>query len=121
VAKKDDVKIQSKPNILVIFGDDIGQSNVSAYSKGVMGYRTPNIDRIANEGMIFTDCYGELLHGWSCSFHTGSERVPFRIEQGGLTWCCDWNASGRPYNRGTPQTARLRDGAIRQKSLWRQG
>ena len=48
-----------KPNILVIWGDDIGQSNISAYSKGMMGYRTPNIDRIANEGMIFTDYYGE--------------------------------------------------------------
>jgi hypothetical protein len=44
-----------KPNILVIFGDDIGQTNVSAYSMGMMGYRTPNIDRIAREGMIFTD------------------------------------------------------------------
>ncbi|WP_390908782.1 arylsulfatase [Paracoccus broussonetiae] len=49
----------SKPNILVIFGDDIGQGNISAYTKGVMGYRTPNIDRIANEGMIFTDYYAE--------------------------------------------------------------
>lgn len=48
-----------KPNILVIWGDDIGQSNVSAYSMGLMGYRTPNIDRVANEGMIFTDYYGE--------------------------------------------------------------
>ncbi len=48
-----------KPNILVIWGDDIGQSNVSAYTKGVVGYRTPNIDRIASEGMIFTDYYGE--------------------------------------------------------------
>jgi arylsulfatase len=48
-----------KPNILVIWGDDIGQSNISAYTKGVMGYRTPNIDRIANEGMVFTDYYGE--------------------------------------------------------------
>lgn len=48
-----------KPNILVIWGDDIGQSNISAYTKGMMGYRTPNIDRIANEGMIFTDYYGE--------------------------------------------------------------
>ncbi len=50
---------QDKPNILVIWGDDVGQSNISAYTKGVMGYRTPNIDRIANEGMIFTDYYGE--------------------------------------------------------------
>jgi arylsulfatase len=48
-----------KPNILVIWGDDVGQTNVSAYSMGMMGYRTPNIDRIANEGMIFTDYYGE--------------------------------------------------------------
>jgi arylsulfatase len=48
-----------KPNILVIWGDDVGQSNISAYTMGMMGYRTPNIDRIANEGMIFTDYYGE--------------------------------------------------------------
>lgn len=50
---------QKKPNILVIWGDDIGQSNISAYTKGMMGYKTPNIDRIANEGLIFTDYYGE--------------------------------------------------------------
>ncbi len=50
---------QDKPNILVIWGDDIGQSNISAYSMGVMGYRTPNIDRVAKEGMIFTDYYAE--------------------------------------------------------------
>jgi len=48
-----------KPNILVIWGDDIGQSNISAYTMGLMGYRTPNIDRVAKEGMIFTDYYGE--------------------------------------------------------------
>jgi arylsulfatase A-like enzyme len=48
-----------KPNILVIFGDDIGYWNISAYSKGMMGYQTPNIDRIANEGMTFTDYYAE--------------------------------------------------------------
>src|SRR5262249_15597902 len=49
----------SKPNFLVIFGDDIGQTNISAYAMGVLGYRTPNIDRIAKEGMIFTDYYAE--------------------------------------------------------------
>ncbi|PYY66567.1 arylsulfatase, partial [Pseudomonas jessenii] len=48
-----------KPNILVIFGDDIGQTNISAYSMGVVGYKTPNIDRIAHEGMLFTDYYAE--------------------------------------------------------------
>src|SRR5689334_19133005 len=44
-----------KPNIVVIWGDDVGQSNISAYSMGLMGYRTPNIDRVAKEGMLFTD------------------------------------------------------------------
>ena len=48
-----------KPNILVIWGDDIGISNLSCYSRGLMGYFTPNIDRIADEGMLFTDSYGE--------------------------------------------------------------
>lgn len=48
-----------KPNILVIWGDDIGQSNLSCYTHGLMGYQTPNIDRIAREGMLFTDSYGE--------------------------------------------------------------
>ncbi len=50
---------QEKPNILVIWGDDIGQSNISAYTMGMVGYQTPNIDRIADEGMIFTDYYSE--------------------------------------------------------------
>ncbi len=48
-----------KPNILVIFGDDVGQTNISAYSLGVTGYHTPNIDRIAKEGTMFTDYYAE--------------------------------------------------------------
>ena len=48
-----------RPNILVIWGDDIGISNLSCYSRGMMGYFTPNIDRIATEGMLFTDSYGE--------------------------------------------------------------
>jgi len=48
-----------RPNILVIWGDDIGQANISYYTHGVMGYKTPSIDRIAKEGMTFTDYYGE--------------------------------------------------------------
>ena len=57
-----DVKAQTagkKPNILVIFGDDVGYWNVSAYNRGMMGFRTPNIDRIAKEGAIFTDHYAQ--------------------------------------------------------------
>lgn len=72
-----------KPNILVIFGDDIGQTNVSAYSFGVMGYRTPNIDRIAKEGMMFTNYYAEqsctagrssFITG-QCTLRTGLSKV----------------------------------------------
>ncbi len=53
------VTAQKKPNILVIWGDDIGYWNISAYNQGMMGYKTPNIDRIAKEGALFTDWYGE--------------------------------------------------------------
>jgi hypothetical protein len=49
----------TKPNILVIFGDDVGIANISAYSNGLMGYETPNIDRIAREGIKFQHYYGE--------------------------------------------------------------
>ena len=48
-----------KPNILVIWGDDIGRDNISAYSLGIMGYQTPNIDRLAKEGALFTDSYAQ--------------------------------------------------------------
>jgi arylsulfatase A-like enzyme len=66
-----------KPNILVIWGDDIGWFNVSAYNMGMMGYTTPNIDRIANEGMMFTDCYGEnSCTAGRAAFITGQS--PFR-------------------------------------------
>jgi arylsulfatase A-like enzyme len=66
-----------KPNILVIFGDDIGIPQISAYTQGLMGYRTPNIDRIAREGMLFTDAYGQQsCTAGRASFILGQE--PFR-------------------------------------------
>ena len=65
------------PNILVIFGDDIGIPQVSAYTQGLMGYRTPNIDRIAKEGALFTDSYGQQsCTAGRASFILGQE--PFR-------------------------------------------
>ncbi|MFZ2069630.1 MAG: arylsulfatase [Xanthobacteraceae bacterium] len=71
----------SKPNILVIFGDDIGYWNISAYNLGMMGYKTPNLDRIAREGAIFTDCYGQQsCTAGRAAFITGQS--PFRT---GLT------------------------------------
>src|SRR6516162_4035945 len=72
-----------KPNIVVFWGDDIGQSNISAYSLGLMGYHTPNIDRIAKEGMLFTDYYAEqsctagrssFITG-QCTLRTGLSKV----------------------------------------------
>jgi len=66
-----------KPNILIIWGDDIGWFNVSAYNHGMMGYRTPNIDRIANEGILFTDAYGQnSCTAGRAAFITGQS--PFR-------------------------------------------
>jgi len=83
---------QDRPNILVIWGDDIGQSNISAYTMGMMGYRTPNIDRVAREGMIFTDYYAEqsctagrssFITGQSV-FRTGLSKVGFPGAEIGL-------------------------------------
>src|SRR6201999_4132263 len=75
----------TKPNILVIFGDDIGQSNISAYSMGVMGYRTPNIDRVAKEGMIFTDYYAEQsCTAGRASFITGQHGMRTGLTKVGL-------------------------------------
>ena len=59
VPQKADAQDNKKPNILVIWGDDIGISNISAYSDGIMGYKTPNIDRIGKEGIRFTDYYAD--------------------------------------------------------------
>jgi arylsulfatase A-like enzyme len=86
-----------KPNILVIWGDDIGLWNLSCYSHGTMGYRTPNIDRLAKEGLMFTDAYGEQ----SCtagrsSFITGQSWPPREADTRataqngeGSAWCPD--------------------------------
>jgi arylsulfatase len=74
-----------KPNIVVIWGDDIGESNISAYNFGLMGYQTPNIDRLATEGMMFTDMYADQ----SCtagrsSFITGQTTVRTGLSKVGM-------------------------------------
>ncbi len=70
-----------KPNILVIWGDDVGQSNISAYTMGLVGYRTPNIDRIAREGVVFTDYYGEQ----SCTAGRASFMLGQSVFRSGLS------------------------------------
>ncbi|MEM8885803.1 MAG: arylsulfatase [Planctomycetota bacterium] len=72
---------KKKPNILVIWGDDVGISNLSCYTFGVMGYRTPNIDRIAKEGIMFTDYYGEQ----SCTAGRASFMLGQSVFRSGLS------------------------------------
>ncbi|MCZ6659210.1 MAG: arylsulfatase [Gammaproteobacteria bacterium] len=79
------VAAQDQPNILIIWGDDIGPFNISAYNRGMMGYKTPNIDRIANGGILFTDSYGDQ----SCTagragFITGQHPVRTGLTKVGL-------------------------------------
>jgi arylsulfatase len=74
-----------KPNILIIWGDDIGQFNVSAYNNGMMGYRTPNIDRIAREGALFTDWYGQQsCTAGRAAFITGQSPIRTGLTKVGL-------------------------------------
>ena len=68
----------AKPNILVIWGDDVGVHNISAYNHGIMGYRTPNIDRIAKEGALFTDSYAQQSCTAGRSARSSSGSIPFR-------------------------------------------
>jgi arylsulfatase len=75
----------AKPNILVIWGDDIGQFNISAYNMGMMGYRTPNIDRIAHEGALFTDWYGQQsCTAGRAAFITGQAPIRTGLTKVGL-------------------------------------
>src|SRR5215203_4270064 len=74
-----------KPNILVIMADDVGYWNISAYNRGMMGYRTPNIDRIANEGATFTDWYGQQsCTAGRAAFITGQSPIRTGLTKVGL-------------------------------------
>ena len=78
-----------KPNILVIWGDDIGITNISAYSQGLMGYQTPNIDRIAKEGALFT-----------CTTTAGSPRGVANVSGGGRRYSTDLRGFQSPSTNG---------------------
>jgi arylsulfatase len=84
-APMDALAQDKKPNILIIWGDDIGQFNVSAYNMGMMGYRTPNIDRIAREGALFTDWYGQQsCTAGRAAFITGQSPIRTGLTKVGL-------------------------------------
>jgi arylsulfatase A-like enzyme len=88
MAKKNASKVTAmpkKPNILIIWGDDIGWFNVSAYNHGIMGYRTPNIDRVAQEGAMFTDWYGQQsCTAGRAAFITGQSPIRTGLTKVGL-------------------------------------
>jgi len=76
---------QQKPNILIIWGDDIGGFNISAYNRGMMGYKTPNIDRIAQEGALFTDWYAQQsCTAGRAAFITGQSPIRTGLTKVGL-------------------------------------
>jgi len=88
-----------RPNILVIWGDDIGQFNISAYNQGMMGYRTPNIDRLAHEGALFTDWYGQQsCTAGRAAFITGQSPIRTGLTKVGLP--------------GSPEGMRIEDPTI---------
>ena len=103
-----------RPNILVIWGDDIGTTNISAYSDGLMGYGTPNIDRIATEGIRFLHYYGEQ----SCTagrsaFLTGQHIIRTGLSKVGLPRRADGHEPARSFDRRAAQEPRLCDGSVR--------
>ena len=76
---------ERKPNILLIMGDDIGIFNVSTYNMGMMGYKTPNIDRIGKEGAVFTDWYGQQsCTAGRAAFITGQSPIRTGLTKVGL-------------------------------------
>ena len=109
---------QDKPNILVIMGDDVGYWNLSYNNDGMMGYKTPNIDRLAREGVRFTDYYAEQsCTAGRAAFITGSDACQHRYDQGGDSRSRSGNSERGPNSGNTAQTARLRDGAVWKESL----
>ena len=111
-----------KPNILVLWGDDIGWWNISYNSRGQMGYRTPNIDRIGNEGAAFTDFYGQQ----SCTagrsaFITGQNPIRTGLTKVGMPGADSRAAGGGSHHRRAAQAAWLRHRPVRQEPPGRPG
>ena len=105
-----------KPNILIIWGDDIGWFNISAYNHGIMGYKTPNIDRIAKEGAMFTDWYGQQsCTAGRAAFITGQSPIRTGLTKVGLARSEARSAAGGSDHRRIAQAAGLRLRPVRQE------
>ena len=105
-----------KPNILFIMADDIGWFNLSCYNHGVMGYRTPNIDRIAKEGAMFTDFYGQQsCTAGRAAFITGQQPIRTGLTKVGMPGATLGIKAEDRDHRAVPQELRLRDRPVRQE------
>ena len=107
-----------RPNIVILWGDDIGQFNISAYNQGMMGYKTPNIDRIAKEGALFTDWYGQQsCTAGRAAFITGQSPIRTGLTKVGLPGAKRRDEEGRPDHRRVAQAARLRRPASSARTI----
>ena len=105
-----------KPNILFIMADDIGWFNVSCYNHGIMGYRTPNIDRIAKEGAMFTDFYGQQsCTAGRAAFITGQSPIRTGLTKVGMPGATLGLRAEDPIDRAVPEELRLRHRPVRQE------
>ena len=105
-----------RPNILVIWGDDIGIANISAYSSGLMGYETPNIDRIGREGIRFLQYYGEQsCTAGRAAFLTGQHGIRTGLTKVGFPGAPMGMSQLDPVRRRPAQEPRLRHRAVRQE------
>jgi hypothetical protein len=106
-----------QPNIIVIMGDDIGWSNIGVYNQGIMAGRTPNLDRMANEGMRFTDYYAEAsCTAGRANFITGELPIRTGLTTVGQAGDHHRNAGAGPHNRDSLKIDGICDGSIRQES-----
>ena len=109
-----------KPNILILWGDDVGWWNISYNSRGQMGYRTPNIDRVANEGVAFTDYYAQQsCTAGRAAFMTGQNPIRTGLTKVGMPGATNGLHARRPDHRRTAEAARLRHRPVRQEPLRR--
>ena len=105
-----------KPNILFIMADDIGWFNVSCYNHGIMGYRTPNIDRIAKEGAMFTDFYGQQsCTAGRAAFITGQPPIRTGLTKVGMPGATLGLKAEDVDRRAVPEELRLRHRPVRQE------
>ncbi len=105
-----------QPNILILWGDDVGMWNISAFSDGQMGYRTPNIDRVRNEGVKFTDFYGQQsCTAGRAAFITGQNPLRTGLTKVGLPGAAVGLHPEDPTIADLLKSARLRHRSVRQE------